>query len=208
MSLDTEVYVVDDDSAVRDSLRSLLELEGFKVSVFASGAAFLQSLDPSATGVLLLDVRLPDINGLDVQRRLVTAGSALKIVIITGHGDVPMAVKAMQAGAADFIEKPFKGGIVVDSVRHALADDPPSLSLPLSADDEVVARIETLTRREMEVLEHLVVGRQNKVIARELGISPRTVENHRAHVMEKMEAHSLSHLIRMALSAGIDPPAD
>ena len=207
MSHDTEVYVVDDDAAVRDSLRSLLELEGFQVSAFASGAAFLQSLDSSAKGVLLLDVRLPDINGLDVQRRLAASGSALKIIIITGHGDVPMAVKAMQAGAADFIEKPFKGGIVVDSVRHALAADPPSAPAP-SADDEVVARIERLTRREKEVLEQLVVGRQNKVIARELGISPRTVENHRAHVMEKMEAHSLSHLIRMALSAGIDPPPD
>ena len=207
MSHDTEVYVVDDDAAVRDSLRSLLELEGFQVSAFASGAAFLQSLDSSAKGVLLLDVRLPDINGLDVQRRLAASGSALKIIIITGHGDVPMAVKAMQAGAADFIEKPFKGGIVVDSVRHALAADPPSAPAP-TADDEVVARIERLTRREKEVLEQLVVGRQNKVIARELGISPRTVENHRAHVMEKMEAHSLSHLIRMALSAGIDPPPD
>ena len=207
MSHETEVYVVDDDAAVRDSLRSLLELEGFQVSAFASGAAFLQSLDSSAKGVLLLDVRLPDINGLDVQRRLAASGSALKIIIITGHGDVPMAVKAMQAGAADFIEKPFKGGIVVDSVRHALAADPPSAPAP-TADDEVVARIERLTRREKEVLEQLVVGRQNKVIARELGISPRTVENHRAHVMEKMEAHSLSHLIRMALSAGIDPPPD
>lgn len=198
------VFVVDDDEAVRDSLQMLLESDGLAVEAFASGAEFLKADLPRRGGCVVLDVRLGDMNGLDLQQKLATLRIVLPVILITGHGDIPMAVAAMKAGAADFIEKPFADGVLLDSVRRALgAASSAAGKAPLDTENE--SRIARLTPREREVLEHLTIGRPNKLIAAELGISPRTVEIHRARVMEKTGAKSLSHLVRMALAAGIDP---
>ena len=198
------VFVVDDDDAVRDSLQMLLESDGLSVEAFASGAEFLEADLSRRDGCLVLDVRLGDMNGLDLQKKLAALRIALPIILITGHGDIPMAVAAMKAGATDFIEKPFTDSVLLDSIRRALGAASPAAGKALP-DGESESRIARLTPREREVLEHLTIGRPNKSIAAELGISPRTVEIHRARVMEKTGAKSLSHLVRMALAAGIDP---
>ncbi len=199
----TPIYIVDDDKAVRESLASLLELEGYAVLSFEDATSFLAETDDQTAGVLLLDVRLPDMNGLDVQARLVDIQSKLSVIVITGHGDVPMAVQAMKAGAVNFIEKPFIGDVVLDSVRAA-----ETLTLHTVEEareqQDIRDRLEHLAPRERDVLRHLIIGHQNKVIAYELGISPRTVEVYRARLMDKMQADSLPHLVRMALSIGLD----
>lgn len=200
------VYIVDDDKAVRDALASLLELEDYDVKRYETAGAFLDEIDAETIGVLLLDVRLPDINGLDVQAQLVGMGSKLSIIIITGHGDVPMAVQAMQAGAVNFIEKPFIGDVVIDSVRAA-ETEARNLVTTTQEQQEIRDCFDRLAPRERDVLCHLVIGKQNKVIAYELGISPRTVEVYRARVMEKMRADSLPHLVRMALTMELDMSA-
>lgn len=199
----TSVYIVDDDDAVRQSLASLLELEGYDVREYGTAGAFLSEITGNTEGVLLLDIRLPDINGLDVQATLVDMKSKLSIIMITGHGDVPMAVQAMQAGAANFIEKPFIGDELLESIR-AVAAEMRDTGTDSKEQQEIRARIDLLAPRELDVFRHLVIGRQNKVIAYELGISPRTVEVYRARLMTKMQANSLSHLVRMALSIGLD----
>lgn len=198
------VFVVDDDAAVRDSLQTLLGSAELTVEVYGSGEEFLDAYAPSRKGCLLLDVRMPGLSGLEIQQRLADQRSTLPVIIITGHGDIPTAVKAMKAGAVDFIEKPFRAELILDSVRRALDLGEQIRRTRLSAED-TVARIAKLTPREREVLGHLVLGRSNKIIAFELGISPRTVEVFRARVMEKMQAESLPHLVRMALAAGLDP---
>lgn len=200
---DTSVYIVDDDDAVRQSLASLLEFEGFDVREYGTADAFLSDMTGATAGVLLLDIRLPDINGLDVQAKLVAMNSKLSVIVITGHGDVPMAVQAMQAGAINFIEKPFIGDELVESVRAAAAEMRHS-GRDSKEQQEIRARLDLLAPRELDVFRHLVVGRQNKVIAHELGISPRTVEVYRARLMGKMQANSLSHLVRMALTIELD----
>jgi two-component system response regulator FixJ len=177
--------------------------DGLSVESFASGQAFLAAFDNSLRGCLLLDIRLPDINGIDLQSKLFGMGSRLRTVMISGHGDVPLAVKAMKAGAIDFIEKPYSDEVILDCVRYNLAESERA-SETASCPENINLRLEQLTPREREVLEALVSGQPNKVIAYQLGISPRTVEIHRARVMAKMEAPSLSHLVRMALAAGID----
>ncbi len=197
------VYIVDDHEAVRDSLGALLMSDGLSVEAFASGQAFLAAFDNSLRGCLLLDIRLPDINGIDLQSKLFGMGSKLRTVMISGHGDVPLAVKAMKAGAVDFIEKPYTDEVILDCVRHNLAESGRA-NENASLSENLPVRLELLTPREHEVLDALVSGQPNKVIAYQLGISPRTVEIHRARVMSKMEARSLSHLVRMALAAGID----
>lgn len=205
MSKGSLVYVVDDDEAARDSLAALLEAVGLEVRTFESGRAFLEQLGTLRGGCALLDVRMPDLGGLEVQERLAAAGGRIPVIIVTGHADVPMAVKAMKAGAVDFIEKPFDHQILLDSVRRALAPPlPPGHEGASSAANE---RLAQLTPRERDVLLQLVIGRPNKLIGHALGISPRTVAIHRARVMEKMQAKSLSHLVRMSLAAGIDPQA-
>lgn len=204
MTNEPTIFIVDDDEAVRDSLKALLESAGLKVQAYGSGQEFLNANDPSRSGCLLLDIRMPDMSGLEVQEELVAKQDNLPIIMITGHGDIPIAVKAMKAGAFDFIEKPFKDEVILDSLRRALGLDEQFRRKESSAID-VGARVALLTPRERDVLEQLVIGRQNKVIAFDLGISPRTVEVHRARVMEKMKARSLSHLVRMALAAGINP---
>ena len=204
MTNETPIFVVDDDDAVRESLKALLETEGLSVETYASGQEFLDAYDPSRRGCLLLDVRMPDMTGLELQQKLAARPHKLSIVIITGHGDVPMAVKAMKAGAVDFIEKPYSDDTILESVDHALRSGPPGAGMgPAVA--ETAARIALLSPREREVLDQLIIGHQNKMIAYELGISPRTVEIHRARVMAKMQAKSLSQLVRMALTGGIDP---
>ncbi|HLT02725.1 MAG TPA: response regulator FixJ [Geminicoccaceae bacterium] len=203
MNAQPTVVVVDDDDAVRDSLEAMLGAEGFAVATFASAAEFLESYRATPNSCLLIDVRMPGMDGIELLTRLATQINAPPVIIITGHGDVPMAVEAMKLGAIDFIEKPFAADTIVRSIREALAACRPASTATI----EIERRLARLTQREREVLEQLVVGRSNKAIALELGISPRTVEIHRARVMEKMQADSLSHLVRMALAAGIDPGA-
>ncbi|MBP2296199.1 response regulator FixJ [Azospirillum rugosum] len=217
-SPDPTVFIVDDDEAVRDSVAILLECAGFRVESYDSPLAFLQSDAPSRRGCLLVDVRMPQMSGLDLQERLVQEGRALPVIVMTGHADVPLAVRAMKAGAIDFVEKPFEEQALVDSVRSALARagngaaDPPAAPAATTppppepaVSPEIQARLDSLTPRERDVLQWLVEGKSNKVIAFELSISPRTVEIHRARVMEKMRADSLPSLVRMALSAGVGP---
>jgi two-component system response regulator FixJ len=197
------VYIVDDDDAVRAALASLLELEDYAVRQYEAAEPFLGDIAGDTAGILLLDVRLPDINGLEVQSRLVEMGSKLSVIIITGHGDVPMAVQAIQAGAVNFIEKPFIGDAVIDNVRAAEADARDAMETVKETQD-LRDRYDQLAPRERDVLRHLVKGQQNKVIAFELGISPRTVEVYRARLMTKMQAKSLAVLVRMAMNIGID----
>jgi FixJ family two-component response regulator len=203
MATEPTVFIVDDDEAVRDSLMALLDAVGLKVEAFGSAKEFLSAYDAGRTGCLVLDVRMPGMSGLELQRKLAASQFPIPVVIITGHGDVPMAVEAMKAGAVDFIEKPFRQEVLLDSIRRSLETGGQERHGEFAA-AEVAARIALLTPRETEVLKRLVIGQPNKVIAFGLGISPRTVEIHRARVMEKMQARSLSHLVRMALAAGID----
>ena len=203
MAIDPNVYIVDDDEAVRDSLGALLMSDGLSVETFASGQGFLAAFDTSKGGCLLLDIRLPDTDGIDLLGRLSGRGSKLRTVMISGHGDVPLAVKAMKAGAVDFIEKPYSEQVILDCVRHNLMESEHESDKTHSL-QTVARRLEQLTPREHEVLVALVSGQPNKVIAYQLGIRPRTVEIHRARVMAKMETRSLSHLVRMAVAAGID----
>jgi len=197
------VYIVDDDDAVRDSLEALLLAEGFNVQGFASAEALLADGDPAAVGCCLMDVRMPGKDGLTLLGELGDDGVTMPIIVMTGHGDVPMAVKAMKLGAIDFIEKPFDTGVMLNLVRSALQRTP---AKPKAAiDPELLSHLQRLTPREREVLDHLVAGQSNKEVGRALGISPRTVEIHRARLMEKMRADSLADLVRMALHAGIEP---
>jgi two-component system response regulator FixJ len=200
-----EILIVDDDAAVRDSLRALLESAGHAVRDFDSAKALLDSPALSRGACVIADIRMPDMDGLALQEELTRRQVGLPVIVVTGHGDVPLAVRAMKAGAVDFLEKPFDELLMLDSVQRAMAMSKESrdqASLAQTAE----TRIALLTGREHQVLEHLVAGRANKVIAHELDISPRTVEIHRAHLMEKMQARSLSDLIRLALAAGISPP--
>jgi two-component system response regulator FixJ len=197
------VCVVDDDPGMRDSLGFLLESRGYAVRTFASAQEFLNSGEGRDTGCLVADVRMPDMTGLELQERLARQGSRLRVVIITGHADVAMAVGAMKAGAVDFIEKPFDDDTLVNSVERAL-----DLSRRLSTRAETSAdlgdRLETLTAREREVLDHLVTGSPHKVIAHALNISPRTIEVHRARIMHKLGARNLADLVRMTMAGGTD----
>ena len=204
MTNEPTVIVVDDDEAFRDSLKALLESAELSVAVYDSGQNFLNAYERDSGACLLLDIKLPDMNGLELQQKLISERIDLPVIIMTGYGDVSLAVKAMKAGAVDFIEKPVDRESLLESVNDALdfARQPRESQL---ASEDLLAKFELLTPREREVLEQLVIGRPNKVIAYELGISRRTVENHRARVMEKMEARGLSHLVRMALASGINP---
>lgn len=197
------IYVVDDDEGVRDSLAALLEADGFRVAAYASAEAFLKRGPIDGHACLLADVRMPGMDGLELLGRLADQRSVMPVIMITGHGDVPMAVRAMKLGAVDFIEKPFDPEVILASVRDALraASTGPSTG----GNEEVQRRLQQLTLREHDVLEHLVIGRSNKEVALQLGISPRTVEIHRARLMEKMQADNLAQLVRMAISLGIDP---
>lgn len=196
------IYVVDDDEAVRDSLGALLEARGYEVRGYPSAEDFLRDHRPNLRGCLLVDLQMPGMDGLALVERLKAAGSKLPVVVVTGHGDVPLAVKAMKVGAVDFLQKPYANEVMLEVVQRALASEVSYEDIDL---DAVTVRLAALTRRERDVLEKLVVGSANKIIAHELNISPRTVEIHRANLMKKMQADSLSHLVRMALVGGVGP---
>ena len=202
MSSEPTVFVVDDDQAMRTSLQWLIESTGMQVRTFDSADAFLAAYYPGRAGCLLLDVRMPGMSGLELQSYLAREGYRLPVIIITGHGDVPMAVRAMKAGAVDFIEKPFNDEFLLDSIRRALAVDAEQRGLQVRQ-AEIATRLALLTPREHEVMEMVAEGRSNKEIANALGVSAKTVEAHRARVMEKMEARSLAELVRMVLTANL-----
>ena len=199
------IYIVDDDEAVRDSLSLLLEARGHTVRSFASAPEFLAAMPSLRPGCLIADIRMPEMDGLELQQRLIERAMPFPLIVITGHGDVPLAVRAMKAGAVDFIEKPFAAETILNSAAAALARlaEPPERD-PQAAN--AAARLALLTPREREVLHGVLAGLPNKSIAYDLAISPRTVEAHRARVMDKMGARSLSELIRMGLAAGLPPP--
>jgi len=196
------VFVVDDDEAVRESLRMSLTLAGRSVEVFESATAFLASDVLSRRGCLITDIRMPDMDGLALQEEIVRRRSALPVIVITGHGDIPLAVRAMRAGAIDFLEKPFARDVLLASVTRALEANSTMAEAQNSA-AEICERVVTLTPREREVFDLVVAGKQSKVIAHELGASPRTIEVHRGHLMNKLKAKSLQELVRMAIIAGI-----
>ena len=201
------IYVVDDDDAVRAALRALLETAGYRTARFESGVAFLDSLDTVRGACVLLDVKMPELDGLEVQRRLNDRGVTLPVIIVTGHGDIAMAVQAMRAGAVDFLEKPVSRDRLLEAVARAI-DTGRDARQDRRERSDIGARLGALTSRERQVLEQLVMGRTSKVVAHDLGISSRTVEVYRRNVMAKMDAGSLSHLVRMTLVAGIDPLGD
>ncbi|KLK91764.1 response regulator FixJ [Microvirga vignae] len=198
------VHVVDDDLAVRQSLSFLLASDGLPVRLHESASAFLDSVKSASDGCIVTDVRMPGIDGIEFLRRLKSHGFTLPVIVMTGHADVPLAVEAMKEGAIDFIEKPFDDDLFLAAVRAALKHQQEHAHHEAQT-AEVRARVEALSERESQVLEGLVAGKANKVIAYDLGISPRTVEIYRANVMTKMQASSLSELVRMALLVGIRP---
>jgi len=199
------VLIVDDDADVRDSLRALLESAGFEVRDYDCARSVLADTRLGEGVCLIADIRMPDMDGLALQEELVNRRIGLPVIIVTGHGDVPLAVRAMKAGAVDFIEKPFDDELLLQSIGRARERGKENRG-QASLAQRAAALIALLTDRERQVLERLVMGQPNKVIAYELDISPRTVEIHRAHVMEKLEAKSLSDVVRLALAAGVGPP--
>ncbi|MEE9358660.1 response regulator transcription factor [Candidatus Vondammii sp. HM_W22] len=199
MTQDVTVFIVDDDQEVRDALQLLMESVGLAVETFESAQAYLDAFDATRPGCLVLDVRMPGMGGLDLQVYLKSESLHPPIIIITGHGDVPMVVRAVQAGAVDFIEKPFNDQSLLDSVHRAIEQDAEQRGQASRLAD-IKERLDRLTPREREVLELVVAGKRNKVIAADLDVSQSTVEAHRAKVMEKMEADSLSDLMRMVLT--------
>lgn len=192
------VFIVDDDEAVRNSLRLLVKSVGLTATALASAQEFLASYDPLQPGCLVLDVRMPGMSGLDLQQRLNLRGAVIPVIFITGHGDVPMAVEAMQQGAFDFLQKPFRDQDLMDRIQRALQKDRANRA-ELGQRSRIREQRETLTPREREVLTLVTSGKANKVMAADLGLSQRTIEIHRARVMEKMGASSLAHLVRMVL---------
>jgi two-component system, LuxR family, response regulator FixJ len=192
------VFIVDDDEAVRSSLRLLVKSVGLPASTAKSAQEFLETYDPNHPGCLVLDVRMPGMSGIELQERLNLQGAVIPVIFITGHGDIPMAVEAMQQGAFDFLQKPFRDQDLIDRIQHALEKDRANRD-QLTQRGRLDERLATLTPREREVLDLVVSGKPNKIIAGDLGLSQRTVEIHRAHVMEKMGASSLAQLVRMTL---------
>jgi two-component system, LuxR family, response regulator FixJ len=197
-SIAPAIYVVDDDDGMRRALDTLLSTVGYKTAVFSRPSEFLANFKTDAPGCLVLDIRMPDMSGLELQQHLNRMGSMLPVIFITGHGDVPMAVQAMKEGAFEFIQKPFRDQDLLDRINHALKQDAANRST-VARRTEVLRRLETLTPRERQVMDFVVEGAANKVIAIDLGLSERTVEIHRAKVMEKMGARSVAHLVKLHL---------
>lgn len=193
------IFIVDDDPAIRTAMQALLDSVNLRHEIFASADEFLQHEEQHRSGCLVLDIRMPGLGGLELQDELIARGSTLPIIFITGHGDVPMAVDAMQKGAVDFIQKPFRDQELLDRIREALTADRERRA-QLEHQAEVTDRLDRLTNREREVFDLVVTGKPNKVIAYDLDVSQRTVEIHRARVMEKMEARSLADLVRMHMT--------
>jgi FixJ family two-component response regulator len=196
------VFVVDDDEAVRNSLRLLLKSLGMQAVTLGSAEEFLAGYDPDQAGCIILDVRMPGMSGIELQDELNRRGAIIPVIFITGHGDVPMAVEAMQHGAVDFLQKPFSDRDLTDRIQRALSVDRRNRAL-LGEKNQIRTRIAMLTPRERQVLELVTHGKSNKAISGDLGVSQRTVEIHRAHLTEKMRATSLAHLVRMNMIAHI-----
>jgi len=196
------VYVIDDDEAMRDSLNFLLDSSGFTVRLFETAQSFLDALQDLAFGCVVSDVRMPGLDGIGLLKRMKAERSPFPIVIMTGHGDVPLAVEAMKLGAVDFLEKPFEDDRLTAMIEMAIRQAEPAAKNEAIAQD-VVARVASLSPRERQVMEGLIAGLSNKLIAREYDISPRTIEVYRANVMTKMQASSLSELVRLAMRAGM-----
>jgi two-component system response regulator FixJ len=198
---DEVVHVIDDDDAVRESLSFVLDSAGLTARTYESAAAFLAAVQAGVSGCIVTDVRMPEMNGLELVRKLQGMGVVLPVIVITGHGDVPLAVEAMKAGVLDFLEKPFDDEVFLNAVNSAL--DSGARNLQAEAERaRFQAMLSSLSPREAEVLRGVIDGKSNKLIARELGISPRTVEVYRAHVMSKTGCAGLSDLVRMAILAG------
>jgi two-component system response regulator FixJ len=200
MASDPTVFIVDDDQAVRDSLQWLIQSVGLHVVTFPDALSFLDQIDEHQAGCVVLDVRLPGISGLELQQKLLARDIRLPVIIVTGHGDVPMAVRAMKAGALDFIEKPFSDQLLLDQVQRAIDLDA-RWRTEREKSDVILERLHSLSPREREVLERVVVGKVTREIAAELSLADKTVEAHRARVMEKMKAGSIAELVRFALTA-------
>ncbi len=199
---DFTVHIVDDEEALRKSLGFMLTVNGFGVRLHVSATAFSEIAPSLRNAVLVTDMRMPDISGLDLVRKISSISPPIPSIIVTGHGDIPMAVEAMKAGAVDFIEKPFEEAVIIEAVRRAAERLADSSAGNLSVDD-IRARIGSLSERERQILAAVVAGQPNKAIAFNLDISPRTVEVHRANVMTKMRARSLPELVRMSLTVSI-----
>jgi two-component system, LuxR family, response regulator FixJ len=197
-----KVYVIDDDEAMRDSLNFLLDSAGFSVTLFESALNFLYLLPRLDFGCVVSDVRMPGLDGIELLKRMKAGHSTFPIVIMTGHGDVPLAVEAMKLGAVDFLEKPFEDDRLIGMIEAAIRQAEPALRSEAVTHD-IAARVATLSPRERQVMEGLIAGLSNKLIARNYDISPRTIEVYRANVMTKMQANSLSELVRLAMRAGL-----
>ena len=202
MSARGQVYVVDDDEAMRDSLGFLLGSAGFDVTLFESAQHFLDAVSEVDFGCVVTDMRMPGVDGIELLKRLKGSRSALPVVVMTGHGDIPLAVEAMKLGASDFIEKPFEDERLIAMVDTAL-EQAESLAQSEAAAQQIAGRVASLSPRERQVMNGLIEGLSNKQIAREYDISPRTIEIYRANVMTKMQAGSLSELVRLAIRAGV-----
>ena len=195
------VFVIDDDPALRKLISKLLESSGRRVETFAAATDFLAAYQPTRTGCLVLDVRLPGMSGLALQERLSADSITLPILVVTGYGDVPVAVQAMRQGAFDFIEKPFSGQLLVERIEAALVEDRRRRAKRVTL-EQIRARRATLTSREKQVMDFVVQGKPNKMVGQLLGLSPKTVEVHRSNVMKKMDADSLPDLVKMAVQLG------
>ena len=198
MSANPIVMVVDDDPGVRNAMRTLLKSVGIQSTLYASAQEFLGAYQPTQPGCLVLDIRMPGMSGLELQQELNLRGAVIPVIFMTGHGDIPMAVEAMQHGAFDFLQKPFRDQDLLDRIQRAIVKDA-ELRQSLGEHARIRTHLESLTPREREVLDLMTQGKQNKSIAQDLGVSPRTVEIHRARVMEKMNAQSVAELVRMML---------
>ena len=199
------VFVVDDDPAVLRGLRLLMKSVKLNVETYLSAQEFLDGYDPAQPGCLLLDLRMPGISGLELQEILRTRNIPIPIIIITGYGEVSAAVQAMQKGAVDFLEKPFNDQVLVDQIQKAIAEDA-QIRQHRAEQEAVLARLALLTPREQEVMDLVIAGEPNKVIARQLGISPKTVEFHRSHIMKKMKVGSVAELVALVISAAKEQP--
>jgi len=202
MSGERKVYVIDDDAAMRDSLNFLLEAAGFEVTMFDTATKFLNVLPRLDFGCVVSDVRMPGIDGIELLKRMKALTSRFPIVIITGHGDVPLAVEAMKLGAVDFLEKPFEDDRLIAMIDTAIRQSHPA-ARDQAVTRDLAARIASLSPRERQVMDGLIAGLSNKLIARDHDISPRTIEVYRANVMTKMQANSLSELVRLAMRGGL-----
>lgn len=202
MSNKGKIYVIDDDEAMRDSLNFLLDSAGFHVTLFESAQNFLDLLAGLEFGCVVSDVRMPGIDGIEMLKRMKASQSTFPILIMTGHGDVPLAVEAMKLGAVDFLEKPFEDDRLIGMIEAAIRQAEPAAKSE-TITHEIAARVATLSPRERQVMDGLIAGLSNKLIARDYDISPRTIEVYRANVMTKMQANSLSELVRLAMRAGL-----